>query len=33
MSSCQFVEQLFETRLNRGHGTVPGWDIAGARPV
>lgn len=25
----EFVEQLFETRLHRGHGTVPGWDIAG----
>jgi hypothetical protein len=24
-----FVEQLFETRLHQGHGTVPGWDIAG----
>ena len=25
----EFVEQLFETRLHGGHGTVPGWDIAG----
>ncbi|KKC05065.1 AcrR family transcriptional regulator [Mycobacterium nebraskense] len=25
----EFVEQLFETRLHQGHGTVPGWDIAG----